>query len=125
MKNWEFYEEEIKNNPAFAVVDGKVVECIPPNCHKCSIKNIRCCDERIKFLYQEHKEPVVLTDDEKALCRLLGRGWIARDKNDTLWWYQDNPPTKQTNDRITWCNIGGLCTMIHKLFPQCKFDFIK
>lgn len=123
MKNWEFYEEQIKNNPAFGVVGGEIVECIPPNCPKCSIKNIRCYDERIKFLYQEHKEPVVLTDDEKTLCKLLGRGWIARDANNTLWWYENKPTA---NNGCAWCNPKDtLCTMTNKIFPKCKFDFIK
>lgn len=129
MKNWEFYEDQVRGyEPTeFAFIDGNFATCSYENCCRCEFrgKSGTCWEKRINFLYKEHKEPVVLTDDEKALCKLLGRGWIARDKNDTLWWYQDSPPTKQTNDGNTWHNIGGLCTMIHKLFPQCKFDFIK
>lgn len=129
MKNWEFYKDQIKGyqSKEFAVVDGKVISCSLANCYRCQLYNEArsCWNQRIEFLYQEYKESVVLTDDEKTLCRLLGRGWIARDKNDTLWWYQDNPPTKQANDGGTWKNTSGLCTMIHKLFPQCKFEFIK
>lgn len=122
MKNWEFYEEQIKNNPAFAVVGGEVVECIPTNCPKCSIKNIRCYDERIRFLYQDYKESVVLTDDEKALCKLLCGGWIARDLDGKLWWYKKKPIKGTVG---SWLNRSVSVSEISSPFPQCKFNFIE
>lgn len=129
MKNWEFYEEEIKKYKlAFAMKDNQMYNCASTPCEKCIFdmgESCTCDIAKVKWLYQECKEPVVLTDDEKALCKLLGRGWIARDKDDTLWWYIDKPPTKSTNEGNAWHNIGGLCAMIHSIFPQCKFNFIK
>ena len=62
-----------------------------------------------------------MTDDEKALCKLLGRGWIGRDKDDTLYWYENK--SKEKGNQIWIPN--GLSFRLTKIFPQCKFDFIK
>lgn len=56
----------------------------------------QCDAARLKWLHQEYKEPVVLTDDEKALCKLFGRGWIARDENGNLYWYEINQQERAT-----------------------------
>lgn len=120
MKNWEFYEEEIKeNNFIFGVIDDEIVRCLSANCGKCSFKNISCGTQRLRFLYQEHKK-IRLTDDEKALCKLLGRGWIARDKNGNLYWYINKP----NKTDIDWIEREEYVS-IDITFPQCKFDFIK
>ena len=96
MKNWEFYEDQIKNNPAFAIVGGEVVECIPLNCPKC-IFSIRCCDERIRFLYQEHKEPVVLTDDEKHCASYLVEVGLQRMRINRCGGLKKNRRSKKRN----------------------------
>lgn len=127
MKNWEFYEDQIRGYEPmeFALIDGHFATCFYGNCCKCEFreKGKSCWDQRIEFLYQEHKEPIVLTDDEKALCKAFGRGYIARDKNNRLWWYGNKP---KENNGYAWCTPeGGLCVMLNRLFPQCKFDFLK
>ena len=125
MKNWEFYEEEIKKYGLyFAMVNNKVSRCSITICSQCAFYTEcgRNNNNRMKWLYQEYKEPIVLTDDEKSLCKLLGRGWIVRDKDDCLHWHERKPykcdckwiQTRQSR-RV---NIGGI-------FSQCKFDFIK
>lgn len=87
MKNWEFYEKELKSyNFDFA------------------------------WLYQEHKEPIVLTEDEKSLCKLLGRGWIARNEDNRLRWFDANIAIPNTVSNVIDLTLG---------FPQCRFDFIK
>lgn len=127
MKNWEFYEEEIKkNNFVFGVVNGEIVHCSSSNCYKCSFRSISCGNQRIRFLYEEYEKSIRLTDDEKALCKLFSRGWIARDKDDSLYWYENKPGEKSNQN---WMFYNGLCNglslRLNKIFPQCKFDFIK
>jgi hypothetical protein len=123
MKNWEFYEKFVKNNPLFAVVKGKLVQCVDTSCEECDFGGMNCCSiSRIEFLYQDYKEPVVLTDDEKTLCKMIGRGWIARDLDGKLWWYKTKP-TKRTVG--TWSNRSVIVADISDAFPQCKFEFIK
>jgi hypothetical protein len=99
MKNWEFYENELKKySLTFAMKGNQIYGCEKVACHECDfyIGELRICDAaKVKWLYQEHKETVVLTDDEKSLCKLLGRGWIARDMNGDLWWYEVKPEKKE------------------------------
>ena len=126
MKNWEFYEKELrKYRFAFAMRDNQICCCLDVACDKCAFDpdiTKSCSEAKMKWLYQEHKEPVVLTEDEKSLCKLFGRGWIVRDKDDCLHWHERKPykgdckwiQTRQSR-RV---NIGGI-------FSQCKFEFIK
>lgn len=130
MKNWDFYEEDVRAYEArFAIVDGKITGCSNGICCFCDFDNedndpTQCWDKRLEFLYQEHKEPAVLTDDEKALCKLLGRGWIVRYKDNRLFWSN----TKPVKDRYNMWNFKN-CKEFHSIslgmYPNCKFDFIK
>lgn len=125
MKNWEFYEKELKRyNFGFALTDNKIYSCSEIPCCGCAFDLVlHTCDEaRVKWLYQEYKEPVILTEDEKLLCKLLGRGWIARDKDDCLHWHERKP----YKGDCTWIRTRqSRCVNIRDIFPQCKFDFIK
>lgn len=85
-----------------------------------------CSISRMEFLYQDYKEPVVLTDDEKSLCKMLCGGWIARDRDGILRWHKSKP-YKQT-EKICWWGkdkYNAVSMAILTYFPQCKFDFIK
>lgn len=129
MKNWEFYEDELKEHSlAFALMNNKVYWCSDITCSECAFSMGsqtcgECGEAKLKWLYQEHKEPIVLTDDEKSLCKLLGRGWIARDMNGDLWWYKVKPEKKG----LTIWTLPEVLTnlQIGIAFHQCKFDFIK
>lgn len=124
MKNWEFYEEEIKKHKlAFAMKDNQVYSCASTPCEKCIFdmgESCTCDVAKVRWLYQEHKELVLLTDDEKVLCKLLGRGWIARDKNGNLYWYLNKP----NKTGIDWMEQNLEYISISTVFPQCKFNFI-
>lgn len=101
MKNWEFHREGLEKY--FFVFgmkkDNKMCWCSEMYCNECIFNKKNppydCNKAKIEWLYQEHKEPIVLTDDEKTLCKLLGRGWIVRDKNNRLYWYGDKPKQKK------------------------------
>lgn len=85
IKNWEFYEEQLKEySLTFAMKDNQICWCSEVSCSECKFspnRSFSCSEIKLEWLYQEHKETVVLTDDEKALCKLLGRGWIGRDED--------------------------------------------
>lgn len=130
MKNWEFYEKELRNcddlDELAITKSGRMVRCVDINCGVCAChsSNGGCSqDNIIEFLYQEHKERITLTKDEQMLCNLLGRGWIARDNNGDLFWYENEAPVKGDFNWIT--GIYDKNTRISSLFPQCKFEFIK
>lgn len=130
MKNWEFYEKELRTyGLSFAMEDNQMCSCAFTSCDRCmfSMSETYPCDAtRVKWLYQEYKEPVVLTDDEKTLCKLFNRGWIARDKDDSLYWYE-NKPGRKGDQKWALCDglHNDLSLRLNKIFPQCKFDFIK
>lgn len=122
MKNWEFYEKELRKYKfAFAMRDNQICCCLDVACDKCAFDpdiTKSCSEAKMKWLYQEHKEPVVLTDDEKSLCKLLGRGWVARDKNGKLYWFE-NKQTNKTN--VEWiAGIAGTIINIDLAFPRGK-----
>lgn len=124
MKNWEFYEEQIKKcDYNFGMENNEIFDCSDKPCRRCYFSSIHdlCEKSRIKFLYQEH-ETIHLTDDEKTLCRMIGGGWITRDSDGELWWYKKKP-TKGTVG--SWLDRSGSALEISSPFPQCKFDFIK
>lgn len=129
MKNWEFYERELRTYGLhFAMEDNQMCSCAFVSCDRCmfSMSESCLCDAtRVKWLYQEYKEPVVLTDDEKELCKLLGRGWIARDKNGDLYWYGIKPKEKSLSKWLSSSIKMNELMFIGMVFPQCKFDFIK
>lgn len=125
MKNWEFYEEELKKYGfAFTVKDNQICSCAFVSCDRCmfDMGESNICDvPKIKWLYQEHKEPVILTDDEKKLCELLKDGWIARSENGVLCHYRQKP----RKNELTGSWYGRHGSRITLSFPQCKFEFIK
>ena len=127
MKNWEFYEKELRTyGLSFAMEDNQMCSCAFTSCDRCMFSMSESCPcdaTRIEWLYQEYKEPIVLTDDEKSLCKLFGRGWIARDKNGKLYWFENKPTNKINAEWIT--SITGTIINIDSVFPQCKFEFIK
>lgn len=126
MKNWEFYEKELKRyGLSFAMKDSQACWCSETCCDECMFymnHSYNCTEVKMEWLYQEHKEPVVLTDDEKILCNLLGGGWITRDKDDYLHWDEHKP----YKGNCTWIRKRqSRCANIGGIFPQCKFEFIK
>lgn len=120
MKNWEFYEKELKeHNIVFAMRDNQICWCSEISCNECMfyMNYPRDCNKaKTEWLYQEHKEPIVLTEDEKSLCKLLGRGWIARNEDNRLRWFDANIAIPNTVSNVIDLTL---------VFPQCKFEFIK
>lgn len=129
MKNWEKYEKELKEiglrNIAILKNSDKVANCALTSCNDCSLYNIEidCVKNLTKWLYSEYREPVVLTEDERKLCELLGRGWIARDKNGNLYWCSEKPFKDMVGE--FWLVNDGDSLGVNDIFPQCKFNFIK
>lgn len=128
MKNWEKYEKEIREIGVETVAVAKFTQkpemCGKNDCDYCLFD--KACETgdfmaRTNWLYSDYKEPVFLTDDERKLCELLGKGWIARDRDGLVYHYSGKPiKNKKIN---IWANHHDL--NISKVFPQCKFEFIK
>ena len=95
--NFEFYKDEILkivNTPTrLAKVNGKPVTCAGTDCEECEFNKMSdLCDiSTIKWLYAEHIEQPKLTKRERAFCEAVGKGWIARDLDNELSYFEEKP----------------------------------
>lgn len=109
MKNWEFYEDKLKEFlktnyfKEVAISNGEIVCCSETTCKKCGLKGIGDCQENfIKYLYEEHKEKVKLTRFEWYLLNHAlhnGYNYIVKDKNQKLYLFE-NEPVKNVDEWI-------------------------
>lgn len=123
--NFDVYKKELDmiTNAGYVVgvKDNKPVKCTSIACEDCdlSFSNIGCQAKLIQWLLLP-KCDYVLSKDEKELCKLVGGGWIARDANGYLWWYEFKPRKYSS----VWMSVGT-DSQIRAIFPRCKFEFIK
>ena len=45
----------------------------------------------VKWLMSPYKPELVLTAREKHFVEFAQEGWLARDADNSLWWYEDKP----------------------------------
>ena len=90
MKNFEHYKD------VFMRCKGRNLECVASKKilkRKCA-NNCAICVEFIKkWLYEEYKEPIKLTEDEKAILRNLPKKYkyITRDSFERIWVHKNKP----------------------------------
>lgn len=131
MKNWEFYEDKLKEFlktnyfKEVAISNGEIVCCSETTCKKCGLKDVGDCQENfIKYLYEEHKEPIKLTRLEYELLKYFLHDkeykFIARDKCRALYRYKDKPIKKSTE----WINKEFSAYYNFSIFTDL-FQFIK
>ena len=128
MTNFEYYAEDIKAvGYNFAIKkDGEFASCLEKTCDLCIFGegSKSCTDEKIKWLYEEHKEQQKLTKDERKLCEIIASDtYIARDKSGSLFVYDKKPYKK--DDRIGWCTKDYCVSISDFIFADCNFSFIK
>ena len=126
MTNLEKYFEELKNiKNIIAIIDDKPVKCVPPtDCEQCKkyIQNGCCSDGKlIEWLAEEYVESVTLNKKERMFCELIETGYIARDRDGTLYWYK-NIPNKRMRD---WYDEAAQTLKRIDDYPDIKFEFIK
>lgn len=102
MKNKEKFAKEIfdiacrGDSIAITIANNEIVPCESIECEKCIFK-VReyeeCSDKIKKWCESEYVERLTLTSKEKAFLDLLlpKCKYIARDKNDNLFIYNDKP----------------------------------
>lgn len=97
--NFEFYKDVIlKINDTYdrvAVKNGKPVSCNGTDCSQCELSEhptgMDCQMKLIEWLYAEHIEQPKLTKRERAFCEAVQMGWIARDCEMHLFWFNKRP----------------------------------
>ena len=76
-----------------AVVNGKPVTCKGTFCDDCDLHETgeSCGTKFMRWLMSEYKEEPVLTAREKHFVEFVQEGWITRDKDGNLYWYEEKP----------------------------------
>lgn len=112
MTNMEYYRgqiEAITNNGDNIALDrhcGELRPCGSTQCNNCIFYEGRHCRvDILRWLMAEHKEEPTLTQRDYHLAQLLPDGWVARDSDSILYWYDTKP--KKVSD--FWDNGIGDC----------------
>lgn len=118
--NFEFYKEKIlaivEKDNSIALSNGKPVDCSTVGCDICGFRG-NCYKNRYNWLYAEHIEPSKLTKRERAFCEAVQTGWIARDKDRSLYWFPDDVEIQKT-ERM-WNAERYVCIYSFKLLFLC------
>lgn len=133
MTNFEKYQDSVlaflKNYDNLpAVVKGRPHYCAIDVCSRCDLhgRDDHCCHRGfVEWLYQEYKEVPMLTKREWEFCKVVEHGWIARDKNGRLCYF-NSIPYRDVYDHI-WDIKGEEFDFVElSLFKfQSKFPFIQ
>lgn len=122
--NMEHYRGEIEEaGYRFGIADGKIFACNKGKCGmRCEFFGGFCNANRIKWLMSEYKPEPVLTAREKHFAEFVQTGYIARDENMFLHWFEEKPKAKGSD---YWVR-SGVCTKISSyatgLFPFITWE---
>lgn len=137
MLNVEKYKKEItkiinKSSASFiALINKNPVDCLETNCEKCDFfreeRSVSCRQKALDWLIQEYKEDATLTSRQYGLCFSLQTGYLVRNRNGNLIWFNFMPVwsdnkldyIQDKKDRISPMFINDHVGY----FPN--FDFIK
>ncbi len=127
--NFEYYKDEIfkitNSNNNFAVINGKIKKCSETmGCKGCLfVEQWSCVNGKIRWLYAEYIEAPKLTKRERAFCEYVGEGYIARDQDGNLNWYDLEPSKEEETDDLygEWKSREGCYAIIAK---KSTFAFI-
>lgn len=122
--NMEHFRGEIEkiyeDNGGFALKNNKIVPCGNLTCLECSFNYGSCTKATVLWLMSEYKPEPVLTQREKHFVEFMQTGYIARDEDGRLDWYEQKP-WKDTN---SWYLDGGEHVKLRALCANDYFPFI-
>ena len=135
----EKYYEELKNiKGEIAIINDKPVKCTPLiqnniKRYKCiknkmgenCVSDSDCSNERfIEWLMEEYIEKhATLNKKERLFCELVETGYIARDGNNDLYFY-DHKPIKSGYQWVI-PDDKGVALEVNYYTEKMNFDFIK
>ena len=109
MTNFEKYKDAIleitKHGHGFGLVNNKITDCYDTGCNKCEFDGA-CNLHRFNWLYSEYREPIKLTKREWYFLTLVGNGYIARDGDEDLMWYEEKPYRDYNHEKQFWDTKG-------------------
>ena len=128
MTNYEYWKDTVQ-----AIWDrGKTVgiteEEVPCDCHSMCCENCiiyggnNCQESAFKWLMAEHVDKPKLTRKERQFCELVETGYIARDFNGNVYYYNNRPDKEGT----LWYSIPkNSINLKYILFSDNHFKFIE
>ena len=121
--NMEHFRSEIeKNDYSIALVNGEIKRCSKMRtCDECDFEMVGCSTRKIKWLMSEYKAEPVLTQREKGFVECVDDGWIARDKDDYLHWFEEKP-TKGEDWWEYCCNESSCAMLRERYFPFITWE---
>ena len=129
MTNFEKWKDEIsillRRYEKVAVVNNEPCSCYKADCHSCDMNtpSISCQVSLLKWLYSEYKEPAPkLTKREYGFLLFVENGYIARDSDNDLFWYENKPSRHIDEWRIDGGSATSFNRKIYTLFPFIKWE---
>lgn len=131
MKNKEKFAKEIIqmaiDGYGFSVdKQGKPMVCDCLLCDKCLFQKYDDCVPKCErhlikdWAESEYVEPKVFTEEEKAILRALPKvNWVARDENETVYFFAEKPVKKT----YVWDTVGDSICLVN--WSDAKFSAIK
>lgn len=132
MTNFEYHKDEIleatKNGSGFGIKQdsGRIVSCSNTQCSDCRFSGWQCTSERVRWGYEKHVEKPKLTKKERMFCELVGTGWIARDRDGSLFWYLYKPHKSDSIWKVDADNYNDIMRFkdVFMRRANCRFSFI-
>ncbi len=121
MTNREWLLKEIQNASDEKLAESIRLSNFTDHCKgDCNI--LGCIDCKLEWLKQEHEEPIVLSEAERAILENLDKcyKWIARDKDEELFIYAKMP----AKGKSVWISNGinlHFC-MFNQLFQFVRWE---
>ena len=128
MTNYEYWKDTIQaiwNEGKLVDLDEDEVKCVCSyiRCKKCVVYDGNNCQKGVfEWLMAEHVDKPKLTRKERQFCELVGTGYIARDYNGNIYYY-NNRPDKEGK---LWYSIPkNSINLKYILFSDNHFKFIE
>ena len=128
MTNYEYWKNTIqaiwdKGNHVGLTEEEVPCSCRSIRCENCIICGGNNCQEiAFKWLMAEHVDKPKLTRKERQFCELVETGYIARDFNGSVYYYNNRPDKKGA----LWYSIPKDSTNLKRiLFSNNHFKFIE
>lgn len=132
MTNYEYFKEEIENiKGKIAIINGRPELCNYTQCEKCARKsggyggNSFCsCSRLIDWYNFKYIPPQPkLTKKQMEFCKLIRKGWVARQSSGSLVLFNKKPYYK----RGKYCRASNdkknVCYLVEDDLPD--FPFVK
>ena len=128
MTNFEKFKNEIteiiykeKRLIAREKNTGRFACCGDISCACCQFFHGNCVVNIFEWMLEEYQEPVPkLTKAEKGFCEIIKNGYIARDKNEDLYLYNNSPYVTETDWRAA--GYGHCARLCSKFFPFITWE---